>query len=126
MTLSKLNQFENGTLFETEQEMLYVLQLNGSWYEMGRQYGALSKEPMQAMYDKIVQPEFDNGLISQEEAFELFGRRVFKSLSLRRKQYFQGVADGLGWPLEKVVVLDQSGPMAIYLASFTLSLAVLR
>lgn len=115
MTLSKLNQFENGTLFETEQEMLYVLQLNGSWYEMGRQYGALSKEPMQAMYDKIVQPEFDNGLISQEEAFELFGRRVFKSLSLRRKQYFQGVADGLGWPLEKVVVLDQSGPMAIYL-----------
>jgi hypothetical protein len=26
-----------------------------------------------------------------------------------------GVAEGLNWPLEKVIVLDQSGPMAIYL-----------
>lgn len=114
-TLTLKEQFENGKMFETGEEMLYVLQLNGSWYDMGKQYGKLSQGHMQAMYDKIVQPEFNNGLISQSEAFELFGSRVFASLSLRRKQYFQGVADGLGWPLEKVIVLDQSGPMAIYL-----------
>ncbi|MBM7034777.1 C45 family autoproteolytic acyltransferase/hydolase [Vibrio ulleungensis] len=114
-TLTTKAQFESGTLFETSEEMLYVLQLNGSWYEMGKQYGTLAKDHMQAMYDAIVQPEFDNGLISQKDAYELFGTRVFAALSLRRKQYFQGVADGLGWPLEKVIVLDQSGPMAIYL-----------
>ncbi|USD43337.1 hypothetical protein J4N42_22400 [Vibrio sp. SCSIO 43135] len=114
-TLNQAAQFENGIMFETGEEMLYVLQLNGSWYEMGKQYGALSAKHMQAMYDAIVQPEFDKGLISQSEAFELFGSRVFASLSLRRKQYFQGVADSLNWPVEKVVVLDQSGPMAIYL-----------
>ena len=114
-TLNLTAQFEDGKMFETGEEMLYVLQLNGSWYEMGKQYGNLSKPHMQAMYDKIVQPEFDKGLISQAEAFEMFGSRIFSTLSLRRKQYFQGVADGLGWPLEKVIVLDQSGPMAIYL-----------
>ncbi|WP_418642765.1 C45 family autoproteolytic acyltransferase/hydrolase [Vibrio chaetopteri] len=113
--LIKKAQFENGTMFETDQDMLYVLQLNGSWFEMGKQYGQLSKENMEAMYQRIVQPEFDNGLISQQEAFELFGARVLSTLSLRRKQYFMGVAEGLDWPLEKVIVLDQSGPMAIYL-----------
>jgi hypothetical protein len=114
-TLTKTTEFQNGTMFETAEEMLYVLQLNGSWFEMGQQYGALAAKHMQAMYDTIVQPQFDKGLISQSEAFELFGSRVFGALSLRRKQYFQGVANSLNWPVEKVVVLDQSGPMAIYL-----------
>ncbi|MDR9827506.1 C45 family peptidase [Vibrio sp. FNV 38] len=114
-SLTPKAQFEQATLFATNEDMLFVLQLSGSWYDMGRQYAHLAKEPMQAMYDKIVQPEFDNGQISQMEAFELFGTRVFNTLSLRRKQYYQGVADGLNWPLEKVMVLDQSGPMAIYL-----------
>ncbi|WP_394203709.1 C45 family autoproteolytic acyltransferase/hydolase [Shewanella waksmanii] len=114
-TLTLKKQHDGGKLFETNEEMLFVLQLSGSWYEMGKQYGVLSQAHMQAMYDRIVQPEFDKGLISQAQAFELFGSRVYASLSLRRKQYFQGVADGLGWPLEKVIVLDQSGPMAIYL-----------
>ncbi|WP_112478975.1 hypothetical protein [Vibrio variabilis] len=114
-TLTLLNQFEDGKIFETQEEMLYVLQLSGSWYEMGRQYGVLAKDHMEAMYQKIVQPEINNGLVTQADAFELFGTRVFNALSLRRKQYFQGVADGAGWSVEKVVVLDQSGPMAIYL-----------
>lgn len=114
-TLTLVNQFEDGKIFETQEEMLYVLQLSGSWYEMGRQYGALAKDHMEAMYQKIVQPEINNGLVTQADAFELFGTRVFNALSLRRKQYFQGVADGAGWSVEKVVVLDQSGPMAIYL-----------
>lgn len=114
-TLTLMNQFEDGKIFETNEDMLYVLQLQGSWFEMGRQYGALAKEHMEAMYQKIVQPEINHGLISQADAFELFGTRIFNALSLRRKQYFQGVAEGAGWPVEKVVVLDQSGPMAIYL-----------
>ncbi|MGR5174995.1 C45 family autoproteolytic acyltransferase/hydrolase [Vibrio parahaemolyticus] len=108
-------QFENGTMFESGEDMLYVLQLNGSWYEMGKQYGNLSKTHMQAMYDRVVQPIFDQGLILRKKAYELFGTRIFDTLSLRRKQYYQGVADGLGWTVEKVLVLDQSGPMGIYI-----------
>ena len=42
--LIKTAQFDNGTMFATDQEMLYVLQLKGSWFEMGKQYGQLSKE----------------------------------------------------------------------------------
>ncbi|MBY6095544.1 C45 family autoproteolytic acyltransferase/hydolase [Ferrimonas balearica] len=114
-TLNLKAQHQNGKIFETPDEMLFVLQLAGSWYEMGQQYGALSKAHMEPMYQRIVQPEIDNGLISEKEAFELFGSRIYAAMSLRRKQYFQGVADGLGWPLEKAIVLDQSGPMAIYL-----------
>ncbi|GAL27961.1 hypothetical protein JCM19239_3418 [Vibrio variabilis] len=51
-TLTLLNQFEDGKIFETNEEMLYVLQLQGSWFEMGRQYGALAKDHLEAMYQK--------------------------------------------------------------------------
>ncbi|CAM4347714.1 C45 family autoproteolytic acyltransferase/hydolase [Vibrio agarivorans] len=113
-TLNPIKTFESGTMFETSEDMLFVLQLSGSWYEMGKQYGELSRQHMQPMWDKLVQPMFDKGISNEEEAYELFGSRIFDALSLRRKQYFQGVADALDWSVEKVVLLDQSGPFAIF------------
>ncbi|SHI05368.1 C45 family autoproteolytic acyltransferase/hydolase [Ferrimonas marina] len=112
LTLHK--QFEQGKKFTTGDEMLFVLQLSGSWYEMGQQYGTLAKEDMVLMWDKTIKPLFDNGFTTEAESAQLFGRRIFDALSLRRKQYFQGVADAIGWPVENVLVLDQGGAMAIY------------
>ncbi|MCL1065820.1 C45 family autoproteolytic acyltransferase/hydrolase [Shewanella olleyana] len=108
-------EFNSGKMFETNEEMLFVLQLSGSWYEMGQQYGKFAQQHLQPMWDKTVQPLFDKGLTTAEEAYDLFGKRVYDALSLRRKQYFQGVADSIGWTVEEVIVLDQSGPLAIYL-----------
>ena len=108
-------EFNNAKMFETNEEMLFVLQLSGSWFEMGQQYGTFALEHMQQMWDKTVQPMFDKDITTAEEAYDLFGKRVYDALSLRRKQYFQGVADITGWTVEEVVVLDQSGPLAIYL-----------
>ncbi|MBY5993156.1 C45 family autoproteolytic acyltransferase/hydolase [Ferrimonas balearica] len=112
--LTLQTQFEQGKKFTTGEKMLYVLQLSGSWYEMGQQYGALTKDDLQTMWDKTVQPLFENGFTTEAEATQLFGRRVFEALTLRRKQFYQGVADAIGWPVEHVLVLDQSGPQAIY------------
>lgn len=113
-TLNSIKTFQGGEMFATTEDMLFVLKLEGSWYEMGKQYGELSRQHIEPMWNKLVQPMLDNELTDEEEAYDLFGRRIFDALSLRRKQYFQGVADALGWSVEKVVLLDQSGPYAIY------------
>jgi len=46
MTTSTLNQQSesgNGKLYDTGDDKICVLQLSGSWFEMGQQYGALKE-----------------------------------------------------------------------------------
>jgi hypothetical protein len=115
-SLDLVEELDGGKLFETGDDKIRVLQLKGSWYEMGQQYGALVKGLIDGIYKAMVQDVYDKKLMTEEEATELFGTRVFGAASTRRQQLYRGVADGLGWPVEKVVVLDQSGFMSYYQA----------
>ena len=113
----KLNRESgDGKLYDTGDDMIRVLQIKGSWHEMGVQYGTLAKDDMVPMYDALVEPLIKNGWTTYEEAAELWGRRVYAAASRRRQQFFDGVAEGMGWPVEKVVLLDQSGVMNVYQA----------
>ena len=35
-------------------------------------------------------------------------------MSTRKQQFFHGVAERIGWPVDRVVTLDQSFPLAMY------------
>ena len=119
MTTNKLNlvnQSGKGKLFNTGDDKIRVLQLNGSWYEMGQQYGKLAKADMEPMWDALVAPVIKTGWNTEEELLETWGRRVYSATSRRRQQFFDGLAEGMGWPVDKVVLLDQSGVMNVYQA----------
>jgi len=119
MTTTDLNLIKesgSGKMFDTGDDKIRVLQLQGSWFEMGQQYGSLVKDLVGGIYQSMVQDLYDKHSTTEEEASELFGARVFGAASIRRQQLYRGVADGLGWPVEKVVVLDQSGFMSFYQA----------
>ena len=119
VTTSILNlQAESGSgkLYDTGDPDIRVLTLHGSWHEMGKQYGELAKADMEPMWDVLVQPLIDNGWTTEEEALELWGRRIYSVASRRRQQFFDGLAEGMGWPVDKVVLLDQSGIMNVYQA----------
>jgi hypothetical protein len=96
--------------------VIQVLQLQGSWREMGRQYGTFAKEGMQQVWDASVQPYLDKGWTTLAEAEELFGRRTFDTSSHRMKEMIRGIADAVGWSTDKVAVLNQSFIMTIYQA----------
>lgn len=113
-TLNLIAESGQGKLYDTGDQSIYVCQLKGSWYEMGQQYGTFAKDKVQSLYDYLVQPVIDKGWMTEKEARQTFGTRVFESSSLRIQQFYTGWAEAMNWPIEKVVLLDQSGMLGIY------------
>lgn len=113
-TLSLTKESGAGKSYHTGDDIIRVLQLKGTWFEMGQQYGDLGKDGMQMLWDATLQGFFDKGTITEAEALELFGTRVFEASSHRMKQLCRGIADALGWSPEKVMLLCQSGPLGMY------------
>ena len=68
-----------GKMFNTGDDVIQVLQLQGSWREMGQQYGEHAKDGMQQVWDTTVQPFLDKGWSTLAEAEDLFGRRTLDS-----------------------------------------------
>jgi hypothetical protein len=114
--LSQIKESGSGKMFNTGDDVIQVLQLQGSWFEMGQQYGELAKDGMQQVWDTTVQPFLDKGWSTLAEAEDLFGRRSFDASSLRMKEICRGMADAVGWSTEKVALLNQSVMMSIYQA----------
>jgi len=44
-------------MFNTGDDVIQVLQLQGSWFEMGQQYGTLTTKGMQQVWNTIIQPQ---------------------------------------------------------------------
>ena len=106
--ITLIKESGNGKMFNTGDDVIQILQLQGSWFEMGRQYGTFAKEGMQQVWDTSVQPLIDKGWTTLADAEELFGSRTFDSSSYRIKEIIRGVADAVGWSTNKVALLDQS------------------
>lgn len=59
--------FEGGKATMTEDHEYWVLALSGSWFEMGRQYGALAKEPLNQFFTEITADIESKGLSREEQ-----------------------------------------------------------
>jgi hypothetical protein len=94
----------DGKLYEVDGFLIPVL--TGSHREMGAQYGALMKDAMEQAFDVIMKPGFDSGKISDDDAMT-WTQRALTTFSTRNKEYYAGMAEGSGWPIEKVGILDQ-------------------
>lgn len=114
--LKLVREADGGQLFNTGDDQIEVLQLKGSWREMGKQYVAFAKDGMQQVWNVTVQPALDKAEIAEGEALRLFGKRVFATSSHRLQELYSGMAEAIGWPIEKVVLLSQSGMLGVYQA----------
>ena len=115
-TLDLIKESGAGRMFDTGDDVIQVLQLQGSWREMGQQYGAFAKDGMQQVWDTTVQPFLDKGWSTLAEAEELFGSRSFDASSLRMKELCRGMADAVGWSTDKVALLNQTMMLSVYQA----------
>jgi len=104
----------SGKLYDTGDDAIFVCRLEGDWRDMGRQYGAFAKDRIQPLWDLCVKPVLAKGWMTEAAARATFGTRVFESSSARRQAFYNGVSDAMGWPVDKVVLLDQCGIMGIY------------
>ena len=105
-----------GKMFNTGDEKIQVLQLQGSWREMGQQYGTFARDGIQRVWDENVQPIIDKKWATEADLLETFGRRPFDACSLRMKEFTRGVSDALGWSRDKASLHNQGAVMGMYQA----------
>ena len=107
--LDKVSEYEGGRLYRAGK--IYVVQLNGSFHEMGRQYGGLMKSQIKKFYDEAVDDYFaKNKELPREKIEEEF----YKSYSVypaRFQQILKGLEETSGMSLQQLIMIDN----AVYL-----------
>lgn len=112
--MSNLNLIgENGQGKLYEANTFIVPVLTGTDREMGRQYGALMVDHMQKAWDVLVAPGYNSGAITDDDA-QTWTDRALTTFSTRNREFYMGVADGSGWSIDKVGMLDQLMEFGVY------------
>jgi len=109
--LNKVAEANDGTLYDSNGFLIAVL--SGSYHEMGAQYGALMVEHMQKAHDVLIEPGRKSGAITDNDAKKWTGRAV-TTCSTRYRQFYNGVVEGSGWPIDKVGMLDQINEFGLF------------
>ena len=103
-TLRKVKTFEGGTAYKTNDGIYWVLNLTGSWREMGRQYGGLVRQALRLFYREITADVADRG-ISREEQLET-AQQFGGSLNANLRELMKGIPETTGLNEEEVLLLN--------------------
>ena len=109
--LTMIKESGSGKLYESNGFLVPVL--TGTAKEMGAQYGALMAEHMQKAYDLLIEPGRKAGAITDDDV-QKWADRAYVTCSTRNRNWYEGVAEGSGWPLDKVCMLDQVMEFGIF------------
>ena len=109
--LNLLVESGQGRLYESNGFLVPVL--TGSPKEMGAQYGALMVDSMQQTWDVLIEPGRSSGAITDDDA-KTWTERALSTFSTRNREFYLGVAEGSGWSIDKVGMLDQVMEFGIY------------
>ena len=94
-----------GKLYEKNGFLVPVL--SGTSEETGFQYGVLMREQMQKAWDVLLAPAIEADVISDDD-FQIWATCAYTTCSTRNRLWYKGVAEGAGWPLPNVCMLDHA------------------
>jgi hypothetical protein len=103
-TLTYQSSFEGGTLYKTLDGKYNVLDLHGSYREMGRQYGYLLKDELNSMYQDTAADLAQRGLDEQGQVSEAYW--LYSNYPERFKEIIRGMSETSGLTLEQQVRLN--------------------
>lgn len=111
-----ISTFEGGYLHNAEK--IHVVQLNGDYKQMGRQYGYLLRPQIESYYQKTINehPPW-RGKWSREDA-EAFARGNYENYPERAKEIFNGMADTSGLSIDQLILIDQYTELFVVSAIF--------
>ncbi len=101
----------NGELYESNGFLIPVV--SGTNAEMGAQYGTLMRDHMQTTWDHLIAPALKSGMMTDED-IQFWSHRALSTGSKRNRDWYEGVAEGTGWPVENVCMLDQIMEFGVY------------
>ena len=102
--LQLISTFEGGKLYRAGQ--INVLELHGTFRQMGRQYGQLLKDQLQAFYREAIEARIIQKGTATAEELSVMAHKVFDFYPKRFKDLFQGMAETSGLDLEKHIRLN--------------------
>ncbi|MEN9946785.1 MAG: hypothetical protein RLZZ293_1171, partial [Pseudomonadota bacterium] len=94
----------NHTGYRQEQGNITILNLHGSYYEMGEQYGALAKDQLQQINNNI-SPKYFNSITQDVVNYTYLALYSIK-ITDREKQILQGMASTSGLSYYKLLKVD--------------------
>lgn len=105
-----MSEFEGGRLYKSD--WLYVCQLNGSYKEMGRQYGGLMKTQIKQFHDEAMRVIESNAKPTQE-ALKGIPEKQYEKYPARIKDVFIGMEETSGLDLAELQFCDSVETVAM-------------
>jgi hypothetical protein len=103
-TLNYVSSFEGGTLYKTKDGKYDVLDLHGTYREMGRQYGYLMKDEMQAMYNETKADLVRRGMSEPKQFSE--SNKIYQIYPQRFKEIIIGMSETSGLTLDEQIAYN--------------------
>jgi hypothetical protein len=102
--LMEISTFEGGSAYRTADDIYWVLNLSGSWEEMGRQYGGLVADDLKEFYAAITQDIANRGMDS-EELLEV-AEALTASLNSNMRELMHGMSETSGLTYDQIQQLN--------------------
>lgn len=102
--LWKTKTFEGGEMYLTADRIYPVLRLQGSWQEMGRQYGGLAGEQLRSFYAEITADVADRGIAPEQQL--ITAKDLLKTYSKELQHLLAGMAETSGLNRDQIAVLN--------------------
>lgn len=99
-----MNCYEKGT--KIEKGKIKIVNLFGTWSEMGRQYGALMSNEIKSMYNDGIKKHLIEELGLDIEFIKDQGNRFYDKFPYKFKQLFKGIAETCGLDMEKLIMVN--------------------
>lgn len=102
--LRSVSEFEGGKLYKAG--AVYVVELRGSYHQMGRQYGGLLKEELNNLYDIAINGQFIQTQGFTYERLHTIARSIFDVYPQRFKEIIYGMSETSGLDIDQQIVLN--------------------
>jgi hypothetical protein len=97
-------EFEGGKLYRAG--AFSVLELKGSYRQMGRQYGMLLKDELNILYDIAIEKFFIKKRGMSRERLTTIARAIFDRYPQRYKEIIKGISETSGLGIENQILLN--------------------
>ena len=99
-----MESFEKGT--KTREGVINIIDLHGTWREMGRQYGALMASEMKHIYEKGIIEKLVNECGMDIENLKDRASKFYANYPFRFKEIICGMSETSGLPMEQLQLVN--------------------
>ena len=106
-----MQSFEKGT--KTKNGVISLIDLQGTWREMGRQYGGLMSAELRDLYERGIQRKLIDECGMDSDEMKNTAQKFYTNFPFRFKELFRGIAETSGLSLEQIQLVNALELMAM-------------